>query len=45
MTDVEGRDPCGADVVTITSYNEWHEERRSGGFVSAPYSSYDGATA
>ena len=23
--DVEGRDPAGADRITITSYNEWHE--------------------
>ncbi len=36
---------AGADVVTITSYNEWHEgtQIEPASAVGAPYSSYEGA--
>ena len=36
---------AGADVVTITSYNEWHEgtQIEPARAVGAPYASYDGA--
>ena len=36
---------AGADVVTITSYNEWHEgtQIEPASAVGGPYSSYDGA--
>ena len=36
---------AAADVVTITSYNEWHEgtQIEPAPAVGAPYESYDGA--
>ena len=36
---------AAADVVTITSYNEWHEgtQIEPASAVGPPYSSYDGA--
>ena len=36
---------AAADVVTITSYNEWHEgtQIEPAKAVGAPYASYDGA--
>ena len=36
---------AAADVVTITSYNEWHEgtQIEPASAVGAPYESYDGA--
>jgi hypothetical protein len=36
---------AGADVVTITSYNEWHEgtQIEAAVAVGPPYASYDGA--
>ena len=36
---------AAADVVTVTSYNEWHEgtQIEAAQAVGAPYASYDGA--
>ena len=43
--DVARGNSAGADLVTITSYNEWHEgtQIEPARNVGAPYASYDGA--